>query len=113
MREAVDNTRKVLNILRGYYAGKGKPSVISYTQLSSLKKDTNKSVTDYVIRTETILIPLRNARQTVDDASIIAMILKSLSRHFDLFFINITVFMLGVNLTGKRDGAREEKLAMI
>ena len=62
MREAADNGRKVFNILRGHFEGKGKQRVISlYTQLTSLKKDSNESVTDYVIRTETILIELRNA----------------------------------------------------
>ena len=77
MREAADNGRKTLNILCGHYAGKGKPRVISlYTQLTSLKKDINESVSDYVIRTEINLTALRNARQTVDDVLIITMILK-------------------------------------
>ena len=77
--------------ITGYYAGKGKLRVISlYTKLTSLKKDTNKKVTDYVIRTETILTALRNAGQTVDDALIIVMILKGLPRHFNLFSIYVT-----------------------
>ena len=61
-----------------------------YTQLTSLKKDTNESLAGYVIRTATILTVLRNAGQTVDDALIIAMILKDLARHFDFFSIYIT-----------------------
>ena len=55
MREAADNGRKALKILHGHYAGKEKPRVISMnTQLTSLKKHTDESVTDYVIKTETI-----------------------------------------------------------
>ena len=89
MRETANNRRKTLNIFRGFYAGKGKLRVISlYTQLISLKKETNKSVMDYVIRTETILTALRNAGQTVDDAFIIAM--KGLPKHIDLFSIHVT-----------------------
>lgn len=39
MREAADDGRAALKILREYYAGKGKPRVISlYTELTSLQK---------------------------------------------------------------------------
>lgn len=39
MREAADDGRKALGILRNYYAGKGKPRIISlYTELTSLQK---------------------------------------------------------------------------
>ncbi|TWW67383.1 hypothetical protein D4764_02G0004240 [Takifugu flavidus] len=39
MREAADNGRKALKILRDHYAGKGKPRIISlYTELTSLQK---------------------------------------------------------------------------
>ena len=80
MREATDNRRKALNILCSHYAGKGKPKVISlYSQLTSLKKRT--LIKDYVIRIETILTALRNAKQIVNDA----LILKGLPRHFNPF----------------------------
>ena len=49
-----------------------------------------KTLTDYVIRSETILTTLRNARQIVDGALIIKMILKGLPRHFEPFFIYVT-----------------------
>ena len=92
MKEAADNRIKAFTILRSHYAGKGKPRVISlYTHLTPLKKkDTNKSMKDCVIRTETILTALRNAGQTVDDVLIIAMVLKSLPRHFDPFSVYVT-----------------------
>ena len=39
MREASDNGREALRILRDHYAGKGKPRIISlYTELTSLRK---------------------------------------------------------------------------
>jgi hypothetical protein len=54
MRDAMDDGRKALQILRAHYAGTGKPRVISlYTELTSLVKSANESVTDYVIRAET------------------------------------------------------------
>lgn len=47
MRDAADDGRKALQILRGYYAGKGKPRIISlYTELTSLQKMENERVTD-------------------------------------------------------------------
>ena len=40
MKEAVDNGRKTLKVIRGHYSGKGKPRVILlYTQLTILKKE--------------------------------------------------------------------------
>ena len=53
MREATDNGREALKILRDYYAGKGKPRIINlYTELTSLQKSSSESVTDYIIHTE-------------------------------------------------------------
>nr|XP_055073099.1 uncharacterized protein LOC129453068 [Misgurnus anguillicaudatus] len=62
MREAADDGRAALKILQEYYAGKGKPRVISlYTELTSLQKSPSECVTDYVIRAETAITALRNA----------------------------------------------------
>ncbi|XP_016113766.1 uncharacterized protein [Sinocyclocheilus grahami] len=62
MREAADDGRAALKILQEYYAGKGKPRVISlYTELTSLQKSHSEYVTDYVIRAETAITALRNA----------------------------------------------------
>lgn len=47
MREAADDGRGALKILRDYYAGKGKPRIVSlYTELTSLQKLSGESVTD-------------------------------------------------------------------
>ncbi|XP_074493118.1 uncharacterized protein LOC141768624 [Sebastes fasciatus] len=80
MREAADNGREALKILRDYYASKGKPRVISlYTELTSLQKSSSESVTEYVIRAETAITASRNA----------AMILKGLSESFKPFAIHV------------------------
>ena len=88
LREASDNGREALRILRDHYAGKGKPRIISlYTELMSLRKEQNDGVTDYIIRTEATITTLRNAGETSSYGLIIAMVLKGLPRTFNAFFI--------------------------
>lgn len=53
VRDAVDDRRKALKILRVHYTNLGKPRVIAlYTELASLVKSSSESVTDYVIRAD-------------------------------------------------------------
>lgn len=83
MREVPDNGRKALEILRTYYAGQGKPRIINlYTELTNVQKGSNESVTDYVIRAETIITALRNAEET--------MVLKDSPESFKPFAVHIT-----------------------
>ena len=64
MRDAKRDGRKALNILRAHYAGKDKPRVVSlYCELSSLHKASNETVTDYIIRAETIFTSLRSRQE--------------------------------------------------
>jgi len=76
MRDAVDDGKKALEILRQHYAGSGKPRIISlYTELTSLVKRSDESVTDYVIRAETAAAALNTANENVSDSLLIAMVL--------------------------------------
>ena len=62
MRDANNNGREALKILRTHYASSGKPRIISlYTQLTSLRKSVNESITDYIIRPETSATSLKGA----------------------------------------------------
>ena len=91
MRDAQDDGRKALNILRTHYAGKGKPRIISlYTELTSLIKSANETVTDYVIRAETTAAALRNAEENVSDSLLIAMALKGLPESYKPFVVVVT-----------------------
>ena len=46
MRDAKDDGRKAIEILREHYAGKGKPRVIAlYTELTSLKMSVDCGLT--------------------------------------------------------------------
>ncbi|CAH3166965.1 unnamed protein product, partial [Porites lobata] len=64
MRDAADDSRKALKILRAHYASQSNPRIITlYTELTSLEMGTNETVTGYLIRTEKAIMALRNAKE--------------------------------------------------
>ena len=86
MRDAKDNGKKALEILREHYMGQGKPKIIAlYTELTTLNKGTEESTTDYLIRAEAAAAALKNSGETVGDSLLIAMILKGLPSNFNTF----------------------------
>lgn len=86
LRDAVDDGRKALKILREHYLGSGKPRIIAlYTELTTLVMKAEESVTDYLIRAETASTSLKSAGENISDSLLIAMILKGLPEDFKTF----------------------------
>ena len=91
MRDAKNDGRKAVMILRGHYLPKGKPRVITlYTELTSLVKKTHETVTDYIIRAETAQASLKNAGESISDSLLTAMVLKGLPKEYQPFTTVIT-----------------------
>ena len=68
IREAKDDGRKALQILRDHYAGKGKSRLLTlYTELTSLVKTTTESITEYLLRAEKAATALRNSGEKFTD----------------------------------------------
>ena len=62
IREANNDGREALKVLREHYQGKGKPRIIAlYTELTSLHMGEGETTTDYIIRAETVATSLKAA----------------------------------------------------
>ena len=91
IRDARDDGRKALKILREHYLGSSAPRLIAmYTELTSLKKSDSETVTDYMLRAETTATQLKNAGETISDGLLVAMLLKGLPSSFQAFSTVIT-----------------------
>ena len=90
-REAKDDGRKALTVLRQHYQGKEKPRVIAlYTELTSLKLRETESTTDYKLRAEKTATTLKSAEETISDGLLVATVLKGLPENFKTFSTVIT-----------------------
>ena len=86
MRDAKDDGKKALQILRNHYMGKSKPRVLAlYTELTLLQKGHAESITDYVLRDETAAASLKSADEIVSDSLLIAMVLKGSPEEYKTF----------------------------
>ena len=91
IREATDDGRKALQILRDHYTSQCKPRIIAlYTELTSLKKESEETVTDDIIQAEKAVTSRRNVKEVISDGMIIAMILKGLPESYKPFAIHTT-----------------------
>ena len=91
MRDARDDGKKAMNILRSHYQSSGKPRIITlYTELTTLKKGSDESITDYVIRAETAFTMLKSAGEEVSESLLVAMVLKGLPEEYQPFVAIVT-----------------------
>ena len=86
MRDAKDDGRKALKILRNHYMGKSKPCVLAlYTELTSLQKGHDECITDYVLHAKPAAASLKSADEILSDSLLIAMVLKGLLTEYKTF----------------------------
>ena len=86
IREANNDGRKALRVLREHYQGKGKPRIIAlYTELTSLQMSENETTTDYTIRVETAATSVKAAGEVISDGLLVAMTLKGLPTSYKTF----------------------------
>ena len=68
MRDALDDGKKALEILREHYMSQSKPKVLClYTELATLEKKYDEDITGYVIRAEKAIAALRNCGKNWND----------------------------------------------
>ena len=90
MRDAKDDGRKALKILRNHYAGCGKPRVLSmFRKLTSLQMEENEDLTGYLIRAENMVTALKQAGEKFSDNLLIAAVLKGLPTMYEPFDVYI------------------------
>ena len=91
IREAKDDGRKALQVLREHYQGKGKPRIIAlHTELTSLEMREGESTTDYILRAEKAATALKAADEVISDGLLVAMALKGLPSAYKTFATLVT-----------------------
>ena len=91
MRDARDDGRKAMKILRQHYTGAGQPRIISlWNALSSLQKQQTEDLTGYILRAETAASAIKNAGENVSDSLLIAMVMNGLPPAYKPFVVYTT-----------------------
>ena len=86
IRDARDDGRRSLSILREHYMGHSKPRIIAlYTELTSLKLGENEDITNFIIRAEKSANSLKQSGETISDGLLVAMVLKGLPSSYRTF----------------------------
>ena len=86
MRDAKNDGRKALKLLREHYSGTGKARLLSmYISLGSLMKDPAETITDYILKAEKMMTALRNAGEVASDSLLISMVMKGLPDEYESF----------------------------
>ena len=86
MRDAQNDGREALKILREHYAGRSKQRIVSlYKSLCNLKKEDNTELTDYIIKAESAAAALRMAGEVVSDGLLQSMVLNGLPNSYNGF----------------------------
>ena len=86
IREANNDGRKAIEVLREHYQGKGKPRIIAlYTELTSLKMKNDETSTDYILRAEKAATSLKTTGEVISDGLLVSMALKGLPEGFKTF----------------------------
>jgi hypothetical protein len=81
IRDAKNDGKKALSILREYYLSRSKPRVIGlYIELTTPVKLTEESLTDYILRAETYAANLKSAGEDISDNLLVAMCLTRCKR---------------------------------
>ena len=100
MREAKNDGGHALKVLRQHYAGHSEPRIMSlYGQLSSLNMNSDESVTDYIIRAETIATSLKATGEIISDRLLNASVMKGLPTSYEPFTVNINASQKVVTFT--------------
>lgn len=91
MRDAKDDGKKSIKILRDHYLGTSAPRILSlYTELTTLKKSDDETVTDYILRAEKSSAALTTAGEIISDTLLVAMALKGLPTKYSSFAVVVT-----------------------
>ena len=86
MRDAKDDGKAAMVILRDHYAGTSEQRILSLlTTLTTISKGQDELLTDYVIRAESAANALRNAGEVVSDRLLNAVVLKGLPHEYRPF----------------------------
>ena len=91
IRDASDNGKEAIKILREHYLGSSKPRIISlYKELANLRMKEGETCTDFIIRAETASTALKTAGETVSDSLLISMCVNGLPSSFNSFATIVT-----------------------